>query len=90
MKHLTGANISAFSDTFIISVRGNQKTLDMPWRFVELLSQTIIPPFLDSMKYDFFFRGVMVFGAFSRSTRMLIGPTVDEASQYYESADWIG
>ena len=29
-------------------------------------------------------------GYFSRSTRTLIGPAVDEAANFYENADWIG
>lgn len=89
-RHLNGPKLSAFSDTFIISLRGHREILKTPWRFVEILSEAIIPPLLESMKYEFFFRGVMVFGAFSRSTRMLIGPAVDEAAQYYETANWIG
>jgi hypothetical protein len=90
---LTGVNLSAFSDTLIISMRGHEELIKQPWRFVEILCQAVIPAFVKSMDYDFFFRGVLSMGYFSQSVssaRMLIGPAVDEAANLYEAADWIG
>jgi hypothetical protein len=42
------------------------------------------------MHYDYFFRGAMAIGGFSRSSRMLIGSAVDEAALYYEKANRVG
>jgi hypothetical protein len=90
LSDFEGSALSAFSDSFIISIRGNPVLLDRPWRFVEMVCNTLLQPFQNSMRYGFFFRGVMVLNAFSRSPRMLIGPAVDEAAQFHEKADWIG
>jgi hypothetical protein len=87
---LLGVEVSAFSDTIIISMRGHKRLFERPWTFVELLCQAIMNPFVRSMHYDYFFRGVLAMGGFSRSSRMLIGPAVDEAALYYEKADWAG
>jgi hypothetical protein len=86
---LQGAELSAFSDTLIISVRGHERLLQRPWRFVELVCEAILKPFLESMRYDYL-RGILAMGGFSRSSRMLIGPAVHEAATYYKKADWIG
>jgi hypothetical protein len=89
-KHFSGVCLSAFSDTIIISVRGHKELIDRPWGFVELLCRGLMSPFVMSMNYDFFFRGVIAMDAFSRSSRMLIGPAADEAAQFYEDSDWSG
>jgi hypothetical protein len=75
-------NLSAFSDTIIISMHGHVRLINQPWRFVELLCKALIPAFVRSMDYDFFFRGVIAMGSLARSVssaRMIIGPAVDEA-----------
>jgi hypothetical protein len=90
LQMLQGAELSAFSDTLIISVRGHERLLQRPWRFVELVCEAILKPFLESMRYDYFLRGILAIGGFSRSSRMLNGPAVHEASIYYEKAEWIG
>jgi hypothetical protein len=89
-SRLTGVKLSAFSDTFIISIRGQQKLMSQPRKFVRLLCDALLPAFVRSMDYDFFFRGVIVMDNFSRSSMTLIGPAVDEAANYYEKANWIG
>jgi len=89
-RQLSGVSLYAFSDTFIVSMRGHERLIKDPIEFVELICNAIIPPFLRSMQYDFFFRGVISMGWFSDSSRMLIGPAVDEAATYYEAADWVG
>jgi hypothetical protein len=90
LRHLSGTNFSAFSDTLIISVRGNERFNNNPIRFAQLLARALVPAFVRSMHYDFFFRGVICMNYFSRSTRMLIGPAVDDAAQFYEVANWSG
>lgn len=62
ISHLGGVHLSSFSDTFIISVRSNIQLQNQPWRFVDMVCDSIIPAFLSSMDYDFFFRGVMSIG----------------------------
>jgi hypothetical protein len=92
LSDLPGGFLSAFSDTLIFSIRGHKELVARPWRFVEILLNAIIPAFVRSMYYDFFFRGIISMGAFSRSSRsrMLIGPAVDEAAMLYEAAEWVG
>jgi hypothetical protein len=90
LNSLQGVHLSAFSDTFIISVRGHTRLNNQPWRFIEMICDSIVPAFVGSMDYNFFLRGVIASGYFSRSTKSLIGPAVDEAANYYEKADWVG
>jgi hypothetical protein len=93
LDRLSGINLSTFSDTVIISMRGHTNLNKQPWRFIEMFCRAIVPAFVRSMDYDFFFRGVIAMGSFSRSVgsaRMLIGPAEDEAAGLYEAADWIG
>jgi hypothetical protein len=90
LNDLSGINLSAFSDTLIISMRGHRDLIDRPSRFVEIFCKTIIPPFVRSMHYDFFFRGVITMGDFSRSSRKLIGPAADQSANFYGSPEWIG
>jgi hypothetical protein len=90
LSRLQGVHFSAFSDTIIISVRGHTRLNNQPRRFVEIICDSIIPAFLRSMDYDFFFRGVIAMGYFSRSAKTLIEPAVDDAANFYEKADWVG
>jgi hypothetical protein len=53
LSHLGGVHLSAFSDTFIISVRSHAELSSQPWRFVDMVCDSIIPAFLSSMDYDF-------------------------------------
>ena len=69
---------------------GHKELIAQPWRFIEILTSAIIPAFVRSMHYDFFFRGVIAMGNFYRSSRMLIGPAVDEAAKLYDISNWIG
>ena len=83
-------NLSLLSDTLIISMSGHKELIAQPWRFIEILASAIIPAFVRSMHYDFFFRGVIAMGNFYRSSRMLIGPAVDEAAKLFDISNWIG
>lgn len=81
-------NVAAFSDTLIISMRKGREMGS--WRLAEIFCEAIIPLFLKSMEYEFFFRGAVAMGYFSRSSRMLIGPAADEAAEFYEAYNWVG
>lgn len=61
-----------------------------PWRLAEIFCEAIISLFLKSMEYEFFFRGAIAMGYFSRSSRMLLGPAADEAAKIYEASNWVG
>lgn len=87
LRMLQGAELSAFSDTLIISVRGHERLLQRPWRFVELVCEAILKPFLESMRYDYFLRGILAIFTFLKNVDR---PAVHEAATYYEKADWIG
>jgi hypothetical protein len=83
-----GINVAAFSDTLIISMRNGHGMGS--WRLAEIFCEAIIPLFLKSMEYEYFFRGAIAMGYFSRSSRMLIGPAADEAAEFYEASNWVG
>jgi hypothetical protein len=82
-----GITVAAFSDTLIISMRKGHEMWS--WRLAEIFCEAIIPLFLKSMEYEFFFRGAIAMG-YSRSSRMLIGPAADEAAEFYEAFNWVG
>jgi hypothetical protein len=83
-----GINVAAFSDNLIISMRKGHEMGS--WRLAEIFCEAIIPLFLKSMEYEFFFRGAIAMGYFSRSSRMLIGPAADEAAEFYDASNWVG
>jgi len=76
---------NAFSDTLIITMTGKTKE--------ELLNEaSVIVSALVSFCICFgvYFRGCISIGNFYRSERMILGPAIDEAAQYYEKANWVG
>jgi hypothetical protein len=85
--HILNANLATFLDTMIISMPCPSEN---PRRSIEELCEAIAPAFVRGMNYDFFFRGIMSMGYFSRSSRMLIEPAADDAASLYEDSNWIG
>jgi hypothetical protein len=90
LKFQPGIDLFAFSDTLIISAAGSRAYLENRLGFIELLSGLIIPSFTRSILYKIFLRGVMSMGRYYRSSRILIGPAVDDAAACYEKSNWIG
>jgi hypothetical protein len=90
LDKMPGLELSVFSDTLIISSAVNTNLRNNPRRFVELIASLLVSPFVNSIYYRIFLRGVISVGEFYRSSRMLIGPAVDEAVQYFDLSNWIG
>lgn len=75
----------AFSDTIIITAEGSDITKTLMSLGVDL---GII--FTHSILNKFFLRGCISVGNYYQGQRMIIGPAIDEASQYYTMPKWIG
>ena len=84
-KELQGCNVSAFSDTMIITAEGDAEALLGAFgRACTLL----IPA---SICLDIPIRGCVAAGKFFQSSGKLItGPAITEAAAYYELPQWIG
>lgn len=79
-------NIYAFSDTLIITCSGN-----LPIEKILLdLGINITVAISYGLPYGIFLRGCISIGDFYESQKMILGPAIDEAAQYYEIANWIG
>lgn len=76
----------AFSDTIIIVAKDD----DIEILLLEM-GKIIKAIIIVGIVYDFYFRGCMSIGEFFESKEnIIIGPAVDEASQFYETTNWIG
>lgn len=80
------AKVVTFSDTVIVSYTDHQNTdqsffdmgLHLSW------------PFCSALMEGIFFRGVISIGLFEQTTRMMIGPAIDEAMSWFGRHDWMG
>jgi hypothetical protein len=77
--------ISAFSDTVIITGEGD----DLEKVLIEM-GVDIGLFVIHSMLEGIYFRGGISVGDFYKSDKMIIGPAIDEAAEYYTLSDWIG
>ena len=84
-KYNVKTRIRAFSDTLMITKTGKSIEKIVDSTLLDLV--TIIPY---SMSHGIFFRGCISFGEFYSSEKIIIGPAIDEAAQYYELPQWIG
>ena len=74
-----------FSDTVVITMYGSESE-----ELFNDMCSTIIPMFAAAMAQKIFFRGGFNFGKYYDPEQMLLGPAVDELSQYYTLPEWIG
>jgi hypothetical protein len=81
-----GYNISAFSDTVIITL----KCKDDPAAHVPLVAKIVSEPFFYAMVKGIYFRGVIAIGKFYQSNTLVIGPAIDEAAEWYTQTEWMG
>jgi len=82
---ISSVSLKAFSDTLIITAYSDK----VDQTLVETGSE-VVALILDSMLKGFFFRGCISVGDFYEGKNMILGPTIDEAAQYYDQSDWIG
>ncbi len=79
-------NLYAFSDTLILTCSGKHPIEKLLYELgVHVLSATLF-----GLPRSIFLRGCMSIGNFYESNKMILGPAIDEAAQYYEHANWIG
>jgi hypothetical protein len=79
-------NISAFSDTVIITL----KCTDDPAAHVPLVAKIVSEPFFYALVKGIYFRGVIAIGKFYQSNTLVIGPAIDEAAEWYTQPEWMG
>lgn len=77
-------HLSAFSDTIIFTLTCKYHS-GIPW-----VARMITDPFLSALERGILLRGVISTGKFYKSDTLIIGPAIDEASEWYTLADWIG
>lgn len=81
-----GYFLQVFSDTLILALRGRSELVVPAASFAALF------PFLRGLAEGIYFRGVISIGEFygSKKGKLIIGPAVDEAVEWYMKPDWIG
>ncbi len=77
----------AFSDTIIVTLASDGLAQDA---LIAVMGMILREPFWKALKSGFFFRGVVSYGTFFRSGSLLVGPSIDEAAEWYQLADWSG
>jgi hypothetical protein len=69
---------------------GSDRGRNPLWWTKMLMGELLIKLFRVSIRNDFYFRGRLSAGKLYRSENMIIGPTVDEAAEYYRLPEWSG
>lgn len=89
--------IAVFQDSIIISFeekKYKQKTNEYHFSFFFAAGQLLIDAITEAMRRNLFFRGAISQDEYvvsvSKKNITILGPAVDDASNYYEIADWIG
>lgn len=80
------SKVVSFSDTVIVTHVGDEDELQL----LSDMGLHLTLPFCNALLEGIFFRGVISRGKFKQTKRMIIGPAVDEAMDWYERHDWIG
>jgi hypothetical protein len=78
-------HIIAFSDTIILAAACEDPVASIP-----LMAEIVCRPFILALMKSIYLRGVISLGKFHGSDRLMIGPAVDEAAEWYTQPDWIG
>lgn len=84
-KEKVDFSINAFSDTIILTFKNAEpkKLLKIGSRAVRYILSLGVPTRI-------FLRGTISIGKFKQSSKMILGPAIDEAAERYEKDDWIG
>jgi len=77
----------AFSDTFILTATSRRHLGEF---LVLAAGNLLIPMMMHALDMGIYFRGCISFGTFYTSKRMMIGPAIDEAAEYYTMPEWVG
>ena len=82
-----GMFLQAFSDTLIVAAWSNNRDFN-----IYMMTSVARRAFTTALKHGIYFRGVVSVGSFagSQEDRLIIGPAVDEAAEWYGKPDWIG
>lgn len=78
-------HIAAFSDTVIVTL-----PCEDPGRVIPFMAEIIMQPFFAGLLKGIYFRGVISIGKFYQSQKLIIGPAIDEAAEWYTRPDWMG
>jgi hypothetical protein len=73
------------SDTIIITIPC-QLNADIIEKTFDLLLQ----PFIQSVKTQMFLRGIVSYGTYYLSEKLIIGPALDDAAYHHDKLNWIG
>ena len=79
--------VTSFSDTVIITYTGDEGS---ELELLEDIGLHLSLPFCDALLEGVFFRGIISKGKFKQTPRMIIGPAIDEAMNWFERHDWMG
>ena len=79
-------NFRALSDTIIITI-SNINSIN---NNLNKVFDVLIKPFINSIKNKILLRGVITYGIFYWSDKLIIGPAIDEAAEYHNKVNWIG
>ncbi len=81
------SKVVSFSDTVIITYVGDEGD---ELQLLNDMGLHLSLPFCDALLEGVFFRGVISKGKFEQTSRMIIGPAIDEAMSWFERHDWMG
>ena len=84
-KKYYDVRFTVFSDTVFITVYGNEEE-----ELILDVGTTLVWVMAVSIGAGFYFRGCLSYGLIVESVNSIIGPTIDEAAEYYTLQQWIG
>lgn len=76
----------AISDTIIITIHCTNLNTTLVEKTFDLLLQ----PFIQAIKTRMFLRGIVSYGTYYLSEKLIIGPALDDAAYYHDKLNWVG
>lgn len=73
------------SDTTIITI-----PVELTYLSIGQVFDLLLKPFMHSIEYRMLFRGTISYGEYYLSTRLILGPALDEAANLNNKLNWIG
>jgi len=84
-KNLRLDDFQTFSDTIMIIVKTSETD-----KAIMALALSLRAPFIESMMTAMPLRGCITVGNFHYENKLIIGPAIDEAAEYFTQPQWIG
>jgi hypothetical protein len=85
MNLLSFIRARTLSDTIIITIASKPS-----YPIISKTFDLLLRPFIESMKTRMLLRGIVSYGRYYISERLIIGPAIDDEAYHHDKLNWIG